>query len=93
MISWRFVNKNNQNMRRRKTNMIKSLYIRRSLMMLITSLLVVSQLNLTVFQAFAEEKGEEPLSYEVQEELSKDKKKAKLKIKATSNNNQVEILS
>lgn len=73
--------------------MIKSLYIRRSLMMLITSLLVVSQLNLTVFQAFAEEKGEEPLSYEVQEELSKDKKKAKLKIKATSNNNQVEILS
>ncbi len=36
--------------------MIKSLYIRRSLMMLITSLLVVSQLNLTVFQAFAEEK-------------------------------------
>ncbi|ECX5846891.1 hypothetical protein F3259_15280, partial [Listeria monocytogenes] len=63
MISWRFVNKNNQNMRRRKTNMIKSLYIRRSLMMLITSLLVVSQLNLTVFQAFAEEKGEEPLSY------------------------------
>nr|EAH0343684.1 hypothetical protein [Listeria monocytogenes] len=84
MISWRFVNKNNQNMRRRKTNMIKSLYIRRSLMMLITSLLVVSQLNLTVFQAFAEEKGEEPLSYEVQEELSKDKKKAKLKIKATS---------
>ncbi|HAC1421644.1 TPA: hypothetical protein H1622_000304, partial [Listeria monocytogenes] len=55
--------------------MIKSLYIRRSLMMLITSLLVVSQLNLTVFQVFAEEKGEEPLSYEVQEELSKDKKK------------------
>lgn len=33
--------------------MIKSLYIRRSLMMLITSLLVVSQLNLTVFQVFA----------------------------------------
>lgn len=68
-------------MRRRKTNMIKSLYIRRSLMMLITSLLVVSQLNLTVFQVFAEEKGEEPLSYEVQEELSKDKRKQSLKLK------------
>lgn len=61
--------------------MIKSLYIRRSLMMLITSLLVVSQLNLTVFQAFAEEKGEEPLSYEVKKSFQKIKRKQSLKLK------------
>lgn len=73
--------------------MVKSLNIRRLFLLLITSLLIISQLNLTSFQAFAEERNEEPLSYEVQKELSADKKSAKLKIKATPSNEEVKIVS
>ncbi|WP_239256918.1 bacterial Ig-like domain-containing protein [Listeria ilorinensis] len=55
--------------------------------------LLLGQLNLTSFRAFAEETGNEELSYAVQTDLSADKKKANVKIKVTPKQEQVKILS
>ncbi|EDN7386489.1 LPXTG cell wall anchor domain-containing protein, partial [Listeria monocytogenes] len=53
----------------------------------------LSQLNLASFHALAAEKGNERLSYDVQQTLSADKKKANLTMKVTPKNDQVTILS
>ncbi|MBC1488979.1 DUF5011 domain-containing protein [Listeria sp. FSL L7-1485] len=73
--------------------MIRTTRIKRSLLVVMTLLLILTQMNLGAFHAFAEEKDNDSVSYEVQSELSSDKKKAKLQLKATSKQEQVKILS
>ncbi|WP_239256714.1 hypothetical protein, partial [Listeria ilorinensis] len=67
--------------------------VRRCLLLAMVAFLLLGQLNLTSFRAFAEETGNEELSYAVQTDLSADKKKANVKIKVTPKQEQVKILS
>ncbi|EFR92274.1 peptidoglycan binding protein, partial [Listeria innocua FSL S4-378] len=73
--------------------MMKLKSLRRPLLLVMAALLIIGQLNLSSFRVFAEEKGNESVSYEIQNELSSDKKKAKLKIKTTPKNEEVKILT
>ncbi|MBC2157150.1 bacterial Ig-like domain-containing protein [Listeria innocua] len=73
--------------------MMKLKSLRRPLLFVMAALLIIGQLNLSSFRVFAEEKGNESVSYEIQNELSSDKKKAKLKIKTTPKNEEVKILT
>ncbi|MBC6296735.1 DUF5011 domain-containing protein [Listeria sp. FSL L7-1517] len=73
--------------------MIKATALRSYILLTLSIFLILSQLNLAPLLALAEENGNEFLSYEVQEELSNDKKKATLKIKVTPKNEQVKILT
>ncbi|EFR89152.1 peptidoglycan binding protein, partial [Listeria marthii FSL S4-120] len=60
-------------------------------MLVMAVLLILGQLNLSAFRVFAEENGNDAVSYTVQKELSSDKKKATLTFKATPKNTQVKI--
>ncbi|MCU85214.1 cell surface protein, partial [Listeria monocytogenes] len=73
--------------------MTKARGIQRYFILLLTICVVLSQLNLASFHALAAEKGNESLSYDVQQTLSADKKKANLTMKVTPKNEQVTILS
>ncbi|MBC1460860.1 cell surface protein, partial [Listeria welshimeri] len=73
--------------------MTKATSIKRSLLLFLTTILVLSQLNLASFTALAAETDNEMISYEVQKDLSSDKKKANLKIKAEPKDDQIEILT
>ncbi|EAF7125111.1 bacterial Ig-like domain-containing protein [Listeria monocytogenes] len=73
--------------------MTKARGIQRYFILLLTICVVLSQLNLASFHALAAEKGNESLSYDVQQTLSADKKKATLTMKVTPKNEQVTILS
>ncbi|EMU4532036.1 hypothetical protein WNE05_003064, partial [Listeria monocytogenes] len=73
--------------------MTKARRIQRYFILLLTICVVLSQLNLASFHALAAEKGNESLSYDVQQTLSADKKKATLTMKVTPKNEQVTILS
>ncbi|WP_239257408.1 hypothetical protein, partial [Listeria ilorinensis] len=66
---------------------------RRHLLLVMIIVLTLGQLNLASFRVFAEETGNEELSYEVETDLSTDKKKANVKIKVTPKQEQVKILS
>ncbi len=67
--------------------------MRRYMLLTVAFFLLLGQLNLAPFRALAEENGNEDLSYEVQKELSNDKKKATLKIKVTPKDEKVTILA
>ncbi|MBC1498950.1 hypothetical protein HB880_13905, partial [Listeria welshimeri] len=73
--------------------MIKTTVIKRSLLLFLTTIIVLSQLNLASFTALAAETDNEMISYEVQKDLSSDKKKANLKIKTEPKDDQIEILT
>ncbi|MEB2464577.1 adhesive domain-containing protein, partial [Listeria monocytogenes] len=73
--------------------MTKARGIQRYFILLLTICVVLSQLNLASFHALAAEKGNESLSYDVQQTLSADKKEANLTMKVTPKNEQVTILS
>ncbi|MBC2274537.1 cell surface protein, partial [Listeria welshimeri] len=73
--------------------MTKATSIKRSLLLFLTTILVLSQLNLASFTALAAETDNEMISYEVQKDLSSDKKKANLKIKTEPKDDQIEILT
>ncbi|HAB0008190.1 TPA_asm: cell surface protein [Listeria monocytogenes] len=66
--------------------------VRRSFVLVLAFLLILSQLNLSAFQVFAKEQDDEALSYDVHKELSNDKKTAHLKLTATAKKEQVTIL-
>ncbi|MBC2262681.1 LPXTG cell wall anchor domain-containing protein [Listeria sp. FSL L7-0091] len=72
---------------------IKTTGIKRSLLLFLTTILVLSQLNLASFTVFAAETDNEVISYEVQKDISSDKKKANLKIKTAPKDNKIEILT
>lgn len=76
-----------------KAYMTKATSIKRSLLLFLTTILVLSQLNLASFTAFAAETDNEMISYEVQKDISSDKKKANLKIKTEPKDDQIEILT
>ncbi|MBC1497836.1 cell surface protein, partial [Listeria welshimeri] len=73
--------------------MTKATSIKRSLLLFLTTILVLSQLNLASFTALAAETDNEMISYEIQKDISSDKKKANLKIKAEPKDDQIEILT
>ncbi|MBC1462157.1 hypothetical protein HB792_14260, partial [Listeria welshimeri] len=50
--------------------MIKTTVIKRSLLLFLTTIIVLSQLNLASFTALAAETDNEMISYEVQKDLS-----------------------
>ncbi|MBC2307009.1 LPXTG cell wall anchor domain-containing protein [Listeria welshimeri] len=71
-----------------KTNIVK-----RFILVLLAIFLIIGQLNLEPFKTLAAENGNEEISYEVEKDLTPDKKKANLKMKVISKNEQVKILS
>ncbi|MBC2186162.1 DUF5011 domain-containing protein [Listeria sp. FSL L7-0253] len=73
--------------------MIKTTSLRRPLLLVMAILLILGQLNFSSFRVFAEENDNDSVSYTVQNELSSDKKKATLTLKATPKNTQVKILA
>ncbi|MGC9339856.1 bacterial Ig-like domain-containing protein, partial [Listeria ivanovii] len=73
--------------------MTKANPMRRYMLLTLAFFLLLGQLNLAPIRALAKENGNEDLSYEVQKELSNDKKKATLKIKVTPKNEQIKILA
>lgn len=73
--------------------MKKSSGVHRFLIFILVLLLTTGQLNLASFNVFAEENGNDDLSYEVEKELTTDKTKANLKLKVTPKNEQLKILT
>ncbi|WP_338671838.1 bacterial Ig-like domain-containing protein [Listeria seeligeri] len=73
--------------------MKKSSGVHRFLILILVLLLTTGQLNLASFNVFAEENGNDDLSYEVEKELTTDKTKANLKLKVTPKNEQLKILT
>lgn len=73
--------------------MIKVTRARHYLLLLMTFFLVLGQLNLTTFKVLAKENGNGELTYEVQSELTGDKKSADLTIKVTPTKYQIKILT
>ncbi|MBC2118789.1 bacterial Ig-like domain-containing protein [Listeria marthii] len=73
--------------------MIKVTRARHYLLLLMTFFLVLGQLNLTTLKVLAKENGNDELTYEVQSELTGDKKSADLTIKVTPTKYQIKILT
>lgn len=73
--------------------MKKSSGVHRFLILILVLLLTTGQLNLASFNVFAEENGNDDLSYEVGKELTTDKTKANLKLKVTPKNEHLKILT
>ncbi|MBF2664589.1 bacterial Ig-like domain-containing protein [Listeria seeligeri] len=73
--------------------MTKSHHVRRYLLFLMTAFLIFGQLNFTALNVFAQENGNDDLSYEVQSELAGDKKTAALTIQVMPTTDQVKILT
>lgn len=73
--------------------MKKAKRVRSYFLLTLALFLLFGQFNLVPFHALAEGNSNKDISYEVQKELSRDKKKATIKIKAIPQNEQVTMLT